>query len=70
MAVVLSSDSCDICKRKLMQCVVDGKTRSGQWAYMCPDCRIEEGRIELGTGLGQKYERGPWSNQAWVKTAG
>jgi len=40
-----------------MNVFVDGQTSNGQWGIMCPTCRIDEGRIELGVGLGQKYER-------------
>lgn len=48
---------CDICKRPIQHTFVDGRTSNGQWGIMCPTCRISEGRIELGVGLGQKYER-------------
>lgn len=59
---------CDICSRPILATFVDGRTRSGQWAIMCPQCRMSEGRIELGKGLGQKYERQP--DGRWLKTAG
>lgn len=49
--------NCDICKLQIQRCFVDGRTSNGQWGIMCPTCRIEEGRMVLGTGLGQKYER-------------
>lgn len=64
-------DACDLCGRGIMRTFIDGRTRSGSWAIMCPSCRIEEGLIELGTGRGQKYEaRGVLSEKVWVKTAG
>ena len=34
---------------------VDGLTRYGHWALMCPECFDQEG-VGLGTGLGQKYD--------------
>ena len=39
-----------------MYTFVDGRTRNGQWGIMCPTCRIDEGRLTLGVGLGQKYD--------------
>ena len=60
---------CDICNRPLMRTFVDGWTRDGRWAIMCPLCRLMEGREQLGTGLGQKFERAA-SGGPWLKTAG
>lgn len=48
---------CDLCKRPIQRTFVDGRTAGGQWAIMCPTCRIEQGCMTLGVGLGQKYER-------------
>lgn len=48
---------CDICKRQIQRNFVDGRTSNGQWGIMCPSCRISEGRLILGVGLGQKYDR-------------
>jgi hypothetical protein len=59
---------CDICERSLALTFVDGRTSDGRWGIMCPNCRISEGRINLGTGLGQKFERNPGG--PWVKTQG
>lgn len=59
---------CDICERPLFSVFVDGRTSDGRWGIMCPGCRISEGRLELGTGKGQKFERKPGG--AWVKTEG
>jgi len=58
--------SCDICGRSIQRSFVDGRTSNGQWGIMCPSCRISEGRLALGTGLGQKYDR---VGQDYVKTA-
>lgn len=48
---------CDLCHRPIQYTFVDGRTKDGRWAIMCPACRIEQGREKLGVGLGQKYER-------------
>ena len=62
--------NCDGCLRPIQRTFVDGKTRSGQWGKFCPTCRIEFG-VQLGTGLGQKYEaRGVGASRIWIKTAG
>lgn len=34
---------------------VDGATRQGPWALMCPECHAMHG-VGLGTGRGQKYD--------------
>ena len=60
---------CDICERKLNLVFVDGRTIYGQWAIMCPNCRVLRGPDKLGTGLGQKFER-PAGGGDWVKTEG
>lgn len=57
---------CDICRQPIQRTFVDGVASSGSWAIMCPTCRISEGRIRLGTGLGQKYER---QGDNYVRTA-
>lgn len=48
---------CDICKKQIQYTFVDGRTSNGRWCIMCPTCRLDQGCIELGVGLGQKYER-------------
>lgn len=48
--------NCQICNERILHTFVDGRTLSGQWAIMCPSCRIDQDRIVLGEGLGQKYE--------------
>jgi hypothetical protein len=45
---------CDICKEKLEDYFVDGKTRIGPWAIMCKKC-FEYFGIGFGIGRGQKY---------------
>jgi hypothetical protein len=62
-------NTCDICIRPLFTIYVDGATRNGSWANMCPSCRIDEKRFKLGTGLGQKYMRLNRS-QPWTKVEG
>lgn len=61
-------EKCDLCERTLMQVFVDGRMSNGQWGIMCPDCRVNQGRITLGTGLGQKYERTQATAWQWVRT--
>ena len=51
---------CDICRDALDRFVnkmwfVDGRTTSGRWAMMCPEC-FEHYGVGLGTGKGQKYD--------------
>jgi hypothetical protein len=48
---------CDICGKRIkgrVKWFVDGKTRMGPWALMCPQCFELDG-VGLGIGLGQKY---------------
>lgn len=40
---------CDLCDAKMAE--IDGKTQSGPWAYMCPDCHRKRG-VGLGIGRG------------------
>jgi len=58
--------NCQICERPIQRTFIDGRTSSGQWAIMCPACRIDQGFTQLGVGLGQKYER---VGDAFVRTA-
>lgn len=48
---------CQICPVDLSQqkYFVDGKTKQGSWALMCPLCHIMYG-VGLGLGKGQKYD--------------
>jgi len=63
--------ACDICRRPILRTFVDGRTRSGQWAIMCPTCRVDFGPAELGVGRGQKYEaQGAGETRKWIKTGG
>ena len=50
------SEECDFCQCDVTTkpYFVDGTTRQGPWACMCPDCFTLHGR-GLGTGVGQKY---------------
>jgi hypothetical protein len=49
---------CEVCDCSLIRCgeFIDGKTKMGPWAMMCPGCHKSHG-CGLGTGKGQKYER-------------
>ena len=42
---------------------IDGATRNGQWAYMCPACHKQYG-YGLGVGRGTKYIK---DNNLWKK---
>jgi len=45
--------SCDFCLPKEVRPVVDGRTKHGPWAAMCPD-HFKEFGVGLGTGYGQR----------------
>lgn len=47
---------CEVCGRYLSttEYFVDGKTKNGPWAIMCPDCYDEIG-CGVGIGKGQIY---------------
>lgn len=49
-------EHCDVCTTKIEEIFVDGKTRNGPWAVMCPVCALLEG-VGLGEGKGQLYIR-------------
>ena len=46
---------CEVCGGKLTDEFIDGKTKVGFGAIMCPACHKEFG-VGLGLGKGQKYE--------------
>ena len=48
---------CDICGDDLHDesYFVDGRTKFGPWALLCPDCHKISG-MGLGPGKGQKYD--------------
>ena len=50
------STRCDLCGCEITDALVDGATRMGPWAVMCPKCHKIHG-IGLGTGRGQMYKR-------------
>lgn len=60
-------ERCEVGGEPIVGAFVDGATRMGPWAVMCPDCHEAYGR-GLGVGRGQRYERQP--NGAWLKTEG
>lgn len=45
---------CDICHHPIKEAFIDGATKFGPWAIMCPKCHSQVGR-GLGTGQGQQY---------------
>jgi hypothetical protein len=45
--------NCDFCGTRGF---VDGKTKQGPWAVMCPPCAAAHG-IGIGPGIGQEYDR-------------
>lgn len=47
--------TCDICQAKNLDTFIDGNTKLGSWANMCPVCHKKYG-FGLGTGVGQKYQ--------------
>ena len=49
-----SSPMCDICG-EAQNWFVDGKTKAGPWAIMCP-LHFDMYGIGLGLGKGQKYD--------------
>jgi hypothetical protein len=55
---------CETCQRLIVKSFVDGKTRNGYWAIMCPDCVPSFG-VGLGLGKGQKYTKNKAGN--WIK---
>jgi len=53
--------NCQLCRKAIQNCFVDGKTKGGSWAIMCPECHAANGGL-LGIGLGQEYRK------VWEKT--
>ena len=48
-------DRCDICTGKIRNSFIDGKSKFGPWAIMCPICFAKAG-IGLGIGKGAIYK--------------
>ena len=46
---------CDICRKTIKRCFVDGATQEGPWAKMCSLCSRLWGK-GIGEGLGQVYQ--------------
>jgi len=46
---------CNICNEPIKETFVDGRTKTGFWAIMCPACHKEFG-VGLGIGRGQEYK--------------
>lgn len=57
---------CNICKDKIIDRFVDGRTTVGVWAIMCSACHTFIG-VGLGPGLGQLYRL---QDGKFVKQAG
>lgn len=47
---------CDIGGEPITDTFVDGATKSGPWANMCPKCAKTHGR-GIGVGKGQLYQK-------------
>jgi hypothetical protein len=59
---------CDLCANAIDKTFFDAKTRMGPWANLCPTCYVNVGLGQLGTGMGQKYEK--QDTGCWAKTGG
>lgn len=57
---------CNTCGDIIMDEFVDGKTKTGPWAIMCPTCHKTHG-VGLGTGKGQRYKQ---QGEDYVKVEG
>ena len=49
-------EQCDLCKCLIINTFIDGVTKMGPWANMCPSCHASHGR-GLGIGKGQMYSK-------------
>jgi hypothetical protein len=58
---------CDCCQRPIDRVFIDGRTQSGPWAMLRPDCHNRLG-VGLGLGKGQRYEQ--QEDGQWLKTEG
>lgn len=58
---------CDTCDQPFEGIFVDGKTKMGPWAKLCPRCHERMG-VGLGVGLGQRYRLN--GDGEWIKTDG
>jgi len=74
IAVVASLPTCDICSRRerwARPARYDGALvamDSQPWAFMCPLCFLEQGPMQLGTGIGQYLiERVEVSAEIWAR---
>jgi len=66
-----SRSECDICGADISvgkcEFFVDGKTKQGPWALMCPDCLMVHG-VGIGYGVGQMYDG--MSETPWLMAGG
>ena len=51
----ITPKQCEICGEPLTNEFIDGRTKIGFWANMCPACHKEFG-VGLGIGKGQKFK--------------
>lgn len=59
--------TCQLCRAPITETFIDGRTRVGAWAFMCPTCHAHEGGA-LGLSNGQQYTK--QDNDLWMKTKG
>lgn len=59
--------NCQLCNEPLQSTFIDGRTRLGHWAIMCPECHMDQA-IGLGVGKGQMYAK--QTDGRWQKVAG
>lgn len=51
-------ETCDTCEAAIDLEFIDGATKMGPWAHMCPTCFIlGPGLNKLGLGIGQRYQK-------------
>jgi len=74
-------DTCDICASPIDDEFIDGKTKYGPWANMCPKCFHCDDEfcksithnmgIRLGIGFGQRFRKeGKKKGREWVCVEG
>jgi len=63
----LEPTECDLNKCVITTTFIDGRTKFGPWANLCPKCHKKFG-IGLGAGKGQQYQK--QVDGKWLKTKG
>jgi hypothetical protein len=64
--LTLKRRDCQLCNAKELDTVVDGATKNGPWAWMCPQCHNFLG-CGIGIGHGQVYI---WGGKCYTKMSG